>query len=142
MARHYRLTLFRRVANRLVSGALKLGVGPRRSRLLTVRGRKSGQPYTTPVNLVERSGRQYLVAPYGEVSWVKNARAAGEMSLRRGRHAETRRIEELAPGDALDVLRDYHRQNGITRPYFGPMPADDPEASEREAARHPVFLLL
>ena len=49
--------------------------------LLTVRGRKSGLPRTTPVNLIEYQGRRWLVAPYGEVAWVRNVRAAGEVEL-------------------------------------------------------------
>ena len=142
MARQYRLTLARRLANQLMIRALKLGLGPRRTHLLTVTGRNSGRLYTTPVNLVEREGRQYLVSPYGEVSWVKNARAAGEVSLRRGGWTETRRIEELPASLALPVLRDYRQQNLITRPYFGAMPEGDRSGSEREAARHPVFRLV
>ena len=50
--------------------------------LLTVRGRKSGLPRTTPVNLIEYQGRRWLVAPYREVAWVRNVRAAGEVESR------------------------------------------------------------
>jgi deazaflavin-dependent oxidoreductase (nitroreductase family) len=139
MARQYRSTLLRRLGNKLIAPALKLGLGPARLHLLTVTGRKSGRRYTTPVNLVYRGGEKYLVAPYGEVSWVRNARPAGEVSLRRGRKVQTRRIEALAASEALPVLRDYWRQNAITRPFFEGRPED--EAFARDAPRHPVFRL-
>lgn len=140
MARQYRYTWARRLANALVEAALKLGLGPSSTRLLTVRGRKTGRAFTTPVNLVEREGARYLVSPYGERAWVKNARAAGEVTLRRGRGSETRRIEELSPGEAAPVLADYWRRNPITRPFFDAGPGD--EGFEAEAARHPVFRLV
>ena len=76
MARVYRLGLWRRLINWVIGVLLRLGVSPPHTYLLTVRGRKSGQPYSTPVTLVEEAGERWLVAPYGEVGWVRNARAA------------------------------------------------------------------
>ena len=140
MGRTYRRTLLRRVGNVLMTGALKVGFGPMNTRLLTVRGRKSGREYTTPVNLVHRDDAWYLVAPYGEVSWVRNARPAGEVTLRKGRSSTVCRIEELHGADAAPVLADYFRQNGITRPFFDAAPSDG-DAWLRETARHPVFRL-
>lgn len=140
MARQYRHTFLRNIGNTLIEAALKLGVGPGGLHLLTVTGRKSGREYTTPVNLVYRDDQSYLVAPYGEVSWVRNARPAGEVSLRRGRKVVTRRIQELPAAEALTVLGDYWHQNAITRPFFEGRP-DDP-AFQRDAVRHPVFRLL
>jgi deazaflavin-dependent oxidoreductase (nitroreductase family) len=122
-----------------MEAALNLGVGPSNSRLLTVRGRRTGKEYTTPVNLVVRQGQTYLVSPYGERAWVRNARAAGRVSLARGRKQQTLRIEELSAPEAAPVLGDYWQQNPITRPFFDADPGDD--AFEREAARHPVFRL-
>ena len=139
MARQYRNTLIRKAANKLITPAVMLGLAPARTHLLTVIGRKTGRQYTTPVNLVEREGRRYLVAPYGEVSWVRNARASGEVTLRRGRRSETRRIEELSADGALPVLDHYWRQNLITRPFFEGKPGQ--AAFEHDARRHPVFLL-
>jgi deazaflavin-dependent oxidoreductase (nitroreductase family) len=141
MPREYRLTLPRRVANRLIKPLVKLGIVPSRTHLLTVRGRKSGRPYTTPVNLVERDGGRYLVAPYGEVSWVRNARAAGRVSLRRGRQEETRRIAEVPAAESLPVLEAYWRANPITRPFFAASP-EDGAAFSADGQRHPVFRLL
>jgi deazaflavin-dependent oxidoreductase (nitroreductase family) len=140
VARTYRLTLLRKVGNVLMTAALKAGFGPMNTRLLTVKGRKSGRDYTTPVNLVHRDETWYLVAPYGEVSWVRNARLAGEVTLRKGRHSQTHRIEELREAEAAPVLADYYRRNAITRPYFAASP-EDGAGWLQETARHPVFRL-
>jgi len=64
----------------------RLGIGP--AHLLTTRGRKSGRPRTNPVVLVKQDHQQWLVVPYGTVSWVLNARAAGQVTLRRGPHSQ------------------------------------------------------
>jgi deazaflavin-dependent oxidoreductase (nitroreductase family) len=85
MAATYRLGTARRLGNAAITALLRLGLGPRHTYLLTVLGRKTGRPMTTPVTLVETGGRRWLVAPYGDVAWVRNTRAAGRVSLRRGR---------------------------------------------------------
>ncbi|GIW07458.1 MAG: hypothetical protein KatS3mg060_2263 [Dehalococcoidia bacterium] len=139
MARTYRLNFQRKLANRLMRALLRLGVAPNTTYLLTVRGRKSGRPHTTPVTLVEEGGRRWLVAPYGPVNWVRNVRAAGQVTLARGRRSETVKIEELAPSDAAPVLRLYATRVPITRPYFDASPDAPVEAFAAEAARHPVF---
>jgi deazaflavin-dependent oxidoreductase (nitroreductase family) len=140
VARTYRPTLLRKLGNVLMTAALKAGFGPMNTRLLTVKGRKSGREYTTPVNLVHRDDVWYLVAPYGEVSWVRNVRPAGEVTLRKGKHVDLRRIEELHSAEAAPVLADYYRQNAITRPFFDAAP-EDGDAWLRETGRHPVFRL-
>jgi hypothetical protein len=76
MAARYRLGPGRRTANRIIRALLRLGLGPRRTYLLTVAGHRSGAPRSTPVTLVEDGGRRWLVSPYGEVAWVRNLRAA------------------------------------------------------------------
>jgi deazaflavin-dependent oxidoreductase (nitroreductase family) len=141
MARQFRKTWLRDVANRVITLALKVGLGPRTARLLTVTGRRTGLPRTTPVSLVQRGDAWYLVAPYGDVSWVKNARVAGEVTLSRGRTSEVRAIEEVRAAESVPVLRDYWRQNAITRPYFDAKSEDDVGAFLREASHHPVFRL-
>lgn len=57
--------------------------------LLTTRGRRTGRTRTNPVVLVEKDGRRRLVAPYGVVSWVHNAREAGQVGLTRRRDTRT-----------------------------------------------------
>lgn len=142
MARTYRTTLVRRIGNAAISTALRIGPVPGPYRLLTVVGRKSGQPRTTPVRLMKHGGHRYLVAPYGEVAWALNARAAGEVSLRRGPRGSTYAVVECEPAEAGPVLKAYAKVEPITRPYFDAKPSDPPEAFAAETARHPVFRLL
>jgi deazaflavin-dependent oxidoreductase (nitroreductase family) len=110
--------------------------------LLTVKGRQTGLPRTTPVNLISRGGRRWLVAPYGEVSWVRNARAAGEIELRRGAAAERAHVREVTAEEAAPVLRSYLRRlRPVVGPYFDVTPSSPDAAFITEAPRHPVFLL-
>jgi deazaflavin-dependent oxidoreductase (nitroreductase family) len=142
MARSYRLTRLRRFANGLMRQLLRLGLAPRTTMLLTVPGRRSGAPRSTPITLVEEDGQRWLVAPYGPVGWVHNARAAGEVELSRGRHTETVRVKELGPEAAAPVLKAYVERVPITRPYFDAAPDAPLAAFVGEATRHPVFQIL
>jgi deazaflavin-dependent oxidoreductase (nitroreductase family) len=126
----------------MVRAGLALGLGERNTRLVVVRGRKSGRPMATPVTLVVDGGRRWLVSPYGESAWVKNLRAAGECELRRGRRRETVRVREVGPEEAGPVLAMYAKRVPITRPYFDAKPSDPPERWVEEAAKHPVFAIL
>ncbi|MBI1736297.1 MAG: nitroreductase family deazaflavin-dependent oxidoreductase [Candidatus Rokubacteria bacterium] len=137
MARTYRLGAWRRLANVLVR--VLLGLGPPRTYLLTVRGRTTGRAYSTPVTLVEDAGARWLVAPYGEVAWVRNARAAGQVTLSRSRRSETVRLTELDARAAGPVLKRYATELAITRPFFDARPDAPVEAFVAEAPRHPVF---
>ena len=141
MASTYRLTPSRRAANRLVRLLLKLGLMPGPTYLLTVPGRRTGRPLSTPVTLVEEGGARWLVAPYGDVAWVRSARAAGQITLSRGKRSETVPIRELSPADAAPVLQRYITRVPITRPYFDVTPTSPLAAFETEAPRHPVFHL-
>jgi deazaflavin-dependent oxidoreductase (nitroreductase family) len=141
MASTYRLSPGRRAANRVVRLLLRLGLMPGPTYLLTVPGRRTGRPLSTPVTLVEDGGERWLVAPYGDVAWVRNARAAGQVTLSRGRHTETVPIHELGAADAAPVLQRYVTRVPITRPYFDVTPASPLTAYEAEAPRHPVFAL-
>jgi deazaflavin-dependent oxidoreductase (nitroreductase family) len=141
MAAVYRLTPARRAANRLVRLLLRLGLMPGPTYLLTVRGRQTGRPLSTPVTLVEEGGERWLVAPYGEVAWVRSARAAGRVTLTRGRRVEDVAIHALGPAEAAPVLRLYVARVPITRPYFDVTPTSPLAAFEAEAPRHPVFRL-
>jgi deazaflavin-dependent oxidoreductase (nitroreductase family) len=141
VASTYRLTPSRRAANRLVRLLLKLGLMPGPTYLLTVPGRRSGHPLSTPVTLVEQDGARWLVAPYGDVAWVRSARAAGQITLSRGRRSETVPIRELGPDDAAPVLQRYITRVPITRPYFDARPDSPLSDFISEAPRHPVFAL-
>ena len=124
-----------------MTGALRAGVAPRHLYLLTVPGRRSGRRYSTPVILTELDGRRYLVSPYGEREWVKNARAAGAVELSRGRRSERPGIAEVGSEESAPVLREYLRTTPIVKPYFEAGRDAPLEAFAAEAARHPVFRL-
>ena len=139
MARPYRLGFWRRLVNLIIRALLRLGMSPPHTYLLTVRGRRSGKPHLTPVTLVEEKGDRWLVSPYGEVGWVRNARAAGRIMLSRGRQSEIVIITELRPEEAAPVLKKYISQYPITRPFFDVTPQSSIEDFVAEAPRHPVF---
>ena len=137
----YRRSYWRRALNAVVRPLARLGLTGPRTHLLTVRGRKTGKPWSTPVSIVRNGDMRWLVAPYGERNWVKNARAAGSVELRRGRRHERLGVVELSPEEAVPVLRRYYEQGLVTRPFFEANL--DSSAAEwlAEAPRHPVFRL-
>ena len=144
MAKTYRPGTGDRVANALLGSLVRVGLGPSFMRLLTVTGRSTGQPRTTPVVPVETDRGRWLVAPYGEVGWVRNARAAGKVTLRRGRTSETLAVSEVSPGEAVPVLREYLARKAVrqrVQPYFDVTPESSDEEFAQDAAHHPVFEL-
>ena len=141
MAKTYQTNAFTRFGNTMAAALIRLGIGPAGLHLLTARGRKSGLPRTVPVNLIECEGRRWLVAPYGDVAWVRNVRAAGSVELRRGRVTERCLAREATAEEAVPVLRAYLRQVRIVRPYFDVTLASPDAAFAAEAPRHPVFLV-
>jgi deazaflavin-dependent oxidoreductase (nitroreductase family) len=143
MAARYRVTRSVRLVNWLMGVLLRLGVKPATTYLLTVRGRRSGRQRTTPVTLVEEGTRRWLVAPYGPVGWVRNARAAGQVTLTRGGRSETRRIAQVVdPAEAAPVLKMYAERVSITRRYFNAAHDAPVHAFVAEATNHPVFRIL
>lgn len=78
----------------------RLGLGNGYRHVLSVRGRETRKPHSTPVDVMEQGGRRWLVASYGVTNWVRNARVAGEVRITRGRRPETLRIEEVGPKTA------------------------------------------
>ena len=141
MAERYRLTPPRRLLNAVVTPLARLGVGPANTYVLTVRGRRTGRLYRTPVTLVEHGGELWLVAPYGERSWVRNARAAGWVELRRGRRTTRSDVEELPAAERAPILREYVGRVPIVERFFDAPRGAPVEAFAAEAARHPVFRL-
>ena len=138
----YRKSLWRRGLNALVRPLARLGLAGPHTHLLTVPGRTTGTLWSTPVSIVRNGDERWLVAPYGERNWVKNARAAGWVELRRGRKRERLPVEELAREAAVPVLREYYRRFRVTRPFFDVSARLADEAWLAEAPRHPVFRLV
>ena len=139
MAKTLHLNVADRIGDALFMALLRAGVKIGTMSLLTVRGRKSGQPHTVPMLLVERDGQRWLVAPYGVVQWVRNIRAAGTATLTRGRRSEAISVTELPAQEAAPILKQYLIKATAARPYFDAAKDAPLEAFEREAPRHPVF---
>jgi deazaflavin-dependent oxidoreductase (nitroreductase family) len=141
-ARFQRPTAAARAFNRAWGFLVGLGIGFAHSYQLEVRGRRSGRVRATPVNLLVLDGRRYLVAPRGAAAWVLNARAAGEIVLRRGRTRDAYRLRELADAEKPPVLKAYlDRFKTSVQPYFT-VPAGSPrDAFTVVAADHPAFEL-
>jgi deazaflavin-dependent oxidoreductase (nitroreductase family) len=142
MAATYKNTWLRRVGNIVIAPAARLGLAGKRTHILTVTGRKTGRKYSTPVQLVFLDGQRWLVSPYGERGWVKNARATGAVELTRARKTECVRIDEVDAETAAPVLREYLRKTPITKSYFEARKDSALEEFAAEAARHPVFRIL
>ena len=120
--------------------AARAGIGP--IQLLTTRDRKTGEPHTTPVVPIDQGGTRWLVAPYGTVGWVRNARQDGRVRLRYGRTVHDYAIREVGADEAGPILKRYVAVASKTRAQFSAS-KDAPVADfAAEADRHPVFELV
>ncbi len=132
------------VFNRAVAFLTRRGISVWGSRVLEVRGRTSGEPRRTPVNLLTVDDRQYLVSPRGEGQWVRNARAAdGRLATIVGNRREEWVAHEVDGADKIPVLRAYLRrwkaEVGVFFDGASAESTDDELAAI--APRHPVFAL-
>jgi deazaflavin-dependent oxidoreductase (nitroreductase family) len=129
------------VFNRGVAVLTRLGLSVAGSRILEVRGRKTGEPRRTPVNLLTLDGTRYLVAPRGHTQWVRNLRAQGEGRLLLGRRAEPFTAVELPDDEKVPILREYLRRwKWEAGAFFGGVGPDSDDAELRRIAPdHPIF---
>src|SRR5207247_4872165 len=100
--------------NLLAKPLLRLGVPMGPDVLITVRGRKTGLPRTTPVTICEYGGRRGFISPFGETNWARNLRAAGIATIRFARRSESVRTVDLGPADAIGLLRGLSGPTGRT----------------------------
>ena len=131
-----------RIGNLVAKVLVSSGLGPKRMHLLTVQGRKTGRPHTTPLTVVETDGQRWLVAPYGGVAWAKNVGASGSAKLRRGRVMEQVKVEPVDAHESALVLKAYIHLEPITRSAFEVGPDASLEEFEAIAPNHPVFRIL
>jgi deazaflavin-dependent oxidoreductase (nitroreductase family) len=129
------------VFNPLVAWLTQRGISVYGSRVLAVRGRRSGEWRTLPVNVLVFRGQRYLVAPRGVTDWVRNIRASGAGELRVGSHAEPIQVTEVPDAEKPEVLRHYLRKWAWeVGAFFEGVGADAPESDiARIAPNHPVF---
>jgi deazaflavin-dependent oxidoreductase (nitroreductase family) len=139
------VALFNRIARRMLGAGVPMGPNA----LITTRGRKSGEPRSTPIALIEIEGRRWVSSPYGDVNWVRNLRASGEATITVGRKRKAVTAIELSNEDRVEFFRDrmgpYVRRIplGLGRFMIGTVLGageilDDPVGA---AERHPVFEL-
>ena len=143
MAKTFGVNSVGRIANAVMTTLIRRGVRIGGNVLLTVPGRTSGEPRTTPVTILDWNGERWLQSPYGEVNWVRNLRAAGGGTLTRGRHVEPIVVVELTPAEAAPVYKGTLATfPSFIRNYFDVTPESPLEAFESEARRHPMFRLV
>jgi deazaflavin-dependent oxidoreductase (nitroreductase family) len=136
--------VMRRVANPFLVAAMRMGLSVRGSRVLEVKGRTTGAPRRTPVNLLQFEGHEYLVSPRGDTQWARNVRADnGQLILELGRRREKFTARELSDDEKPPVLRAYLRQWKMEVGMFfeGVGPGSSDEELMQIAPKHPVFVL-
>jgi deazaflavin-dependent oxidoreductase (nitroreductase family) len=131
------------VLNPVVGSLTRAGVSVAGSRVLEVRGRTSGTPRCTPVNLLAYEGGRYLVSPRGQTQWARNLRAAGQGRLTLGRRSESFTATELTDSAKPPLLRAYLKRWKLEVGAF--FQGVGPDASDERllaiAAEKPVFAI-
>lgn len=136
-------TAVERVFNRIFGFVVGLGWGFSYNYLLQVRGRKSGKVYSTPIDLLEKNGQRFLVAPRGRAQWVRNAEAAGEVTLKKGKLQQKFRLRPLSDAEKPEILKAYLDQFKREVQTYFPVPAGSPvEAFKELVASYPAFELI
>ena len=136
-------TAFEAFFNRTFGFLIGMGIGPSHIYLLQVRGRKSGKLFSTPVDLLDLNGKRYLVAPRGRTQWVRNAEAAGEVTLKKGSSVQKYRLRTIAVPDKPEILKAYlDRYKKEVQRYF-PVSAGSPAQDFAAIAEsYPAFELI
>ena len=143
-ARYVRPTGIDAVFNGAVGWLTRIGLPLAGSRVLSVRGRTSGEWRSTPVNPLKIGGQRYLVSPRGHTQWVRNIRVSGGGLLASGRRAEEFRVEEVADDEKPPILRAYLKALAweVGR-FFENVDASSPDERLREIAPDfPVFRIV
>jgi deazaflavin-dependent oxidoreductase (nitroreductase family) len=136
-------TAVERVFNRVFGFLVGLGIGFKHNCLLEVRGRKTGALYATPIDLLEIDGKKFLVAPRGRTQWVRNAEAAGEITLKKGSWRRTYRMQPVADQQKPALLKAYlDRFKAEVQRYFPVAAGSDAQAFVGIAGNYPIFELL
>jgi hypothetical protein len=134
---------FERLFNSFFGLLVRYGLGLRHNYLVEVRGRKSGRIYSTPIDLLELSGRKYLVCPRGRAQWVRNAEVSLRATLRKGGQHLEYELRAVPDAEKPELLRNYLDRFKITVQRYFPVPANSPASAFAPiASRYPVFELL
>ena len=141
-----RLPWWLKYVNKVMIGLQKLGVGfgGKGPVVLTVAGRKSGRPRSTPVTPMTVDGKRYVVGGVPGSDWTANVRAAGEATLHQGRSAERVRMVEMSAEEARPLLRVFPVEVPSGVGFIknaGLVTGPDPDEFAALAGRCPVFRL-
>ncbi len=129
--------------NRAFGFLVGLGLSPSYNYLLEVKGRKSGKIYSTPVNLHEVNGKQFLVAPRGRTQWVRNAEVSGEITLKKRGRRRSYKLRALADSEKPEILKSYLvRYGSMVQRFFAIQPDAPLEAFAQIASGYPAFELI
>jgi deazaflavin-dependent oxidoreductase (nitroreductase family) len=136
-------TAVEKIFNRTFGFLVGLGLGPSHIYLLEVRGRKSGKLYSTPIDLLKLNGKIYLVAPRGRTQWVRNAEAAGEVTLKKGSTRQKFHLRPIPEAEKPPILKAYLDTFKREVQRYFPIPAGSPlEAFAELTSSYPAFELL
>jgi len=136
-------TAVERVFNRVYGFLVGMGIGFSHAYLLQVKGRKSGKTYSTPIDLLRLDGKRFLVAPRGKTQWVRNAEAAGEITLKKGSVRQRFRLRPISDPDKPAILKAYLDSFKKEVQRYFPVAAGSPVESFGELAEsYPAFELI
>ena len=140
MAKRFQYSLVFKAGNVLTRSLLALGVRFNDSALITVPGRKTGVPRSTPITVIDVDGQRYVQSPFGNVDWVRNLRAAGTATLSWGNRRQTVTATELSPEQAAPVIKSMlARAPKMIRAYFDVTAESSLDDIIRDAPNHAVF---
>jgi len=132
-----------RIFNRVFGFLVGMGLGFSYNYLVQVRGRKSGKLYSTPIDLLEINGKKFLVAPRGRTQWVRNAEAAGEVTLKKGSKRQRFRLRSLSEAEKPEILKAYLDQfRSAVQRYFPVAAGSPPQAFAGIVQSYPAFELI
>ena len=135
-------TAVERLFNKTFGFLVGMGLGFSYNYLLQVRGRKSGKIYSTPIDLLELDGKRFLVAPRGRAQWVRNAEAAGEVTLKKGSRREKFGLRALSDEEKPAILKAYLDQFKREVQGYFPIAAGSPvEVFRAVVQSYPAFEL-
>jgi deazaflavin-dependent oxidoreductase (nitroreductase family) len=132
-----------RAISQIFGAMVRVGIGFRHNFILEVRGRRSGQVFSTPVNVLMHKGKTYLCASRGETQWVRNARAAGRVALVKGSRRDEYAVRELPIGERAEPLKEFLDRFATSVQRYYPVKKGSPLSAFEECAQTmPVFELL
>ncbi len=136
-------TAMDRAFSQIYGALVKLGIGFKHNFILEVRGRKSGRVFSTPVNLLMLDGKTYLCASRGETQWVRNARAAGRVTLVKGSAREEYAVRELPVAERAEPLKEFLDRFATSVQRYYPVKKGAPVSAFEECSKTmPVFELI